>query len=277
MRLVRLLDKPLSAVAGIVGIPDSEKITLKEALLVSDDRFTLLQMNHVRTMLVEKFSEVAIANLGSFDKTKTYVIKDIVTPEEFESFDPSEYELNDYVFVYQTPKQYFGEEYVEHPVKPVMDKPEIGYMFTPEEYAAALSKYNEEMKQYEKDMKDHKEQIKQFIDEVASIKEFGWLIRIVNELQYEVIADFSFETTKDSAQFGVLGKLPKEVATKVGEALGDLAEDESIKGLTIAEILTKVLKLEEEEDMVGKILPEEDETSSDDSGELPPVPPTDTP
>mgnify|MGYP007089305479 CR=1 FL=1 len=68
MKLVKLLDKPLSAVAGIVGIPESEKITTKESLLVSNDRFTLLQFNHVRTHLVKEFSETAIANIGGFDK-----------------------------------------------------------------------------------------------------------------------------------------------------------------------------------------------------------------
>lgn len=251
MKLVKLLDKPLSAVAGIVGIPESEKITTKESLLVSDDRFTLLQHNHVRTHLVKNFSEVAVANIGDFDKTKTYVIKECVKPSEFENFDPSKYKIGDYIFVYAEGPKHPGEP-------PKMKKPEVGYKFTLDEFVKARQEYDRAMKEYQEELKAYEEEVEAFITTgEASKQEYGWLIQIVSATQYYVIADFSFETTKDTAQFGVMGKLPKEVATKVTEALGGFAADDSIKGLTVAEIIEKALGLEVEEELVGKLLPEE--------------------
>lgn len=254
MKLVKLLSKPLSSVAGIVGIPNSEDVVVpsKKALLVSDDRFTLLQHNHVKTYLIQNFSEVAVVNLGDFDKKATYVIADIVKPSEFESFDPSEYEIGDHIFVY-----------AKGPVKPAgppkMRKPLPGYSFTPQEYIDALNEYNADLKAYNEAMEEYEAAVKAFITTgEASHKEYGWLIRVVSDTQYYVIADFSFETTKDTAQFGVMGKLPKEIATKVTTALGGFAEDDSIKGMTVAEIIEKALGLEVEEDLVGEFLPPEE-------------------
>jgi hypothetical protein len=272
MKLVKLLDKPLSAVAGIVGIPESEKITLKESLLVSNDRFTLLQFNHVRTLLVKEFSENAIANLGEFDKNKTYVIKELVKPSEFESFDPSKYEIGDYIFVYAEPEDEDGKTLVHPGEPPKMRKPEVGYKFTLQEFVDAKNEFDKAVKEYESDLESYEEAVKKFITEGEGSKtEFGYLVQIVSSTQYKVIADFSFETTKDTAQFGVEGKLPKDVATKVVVALGGFAEDDSIKGMTITDIITKALGLEEEEDIVGKLLPEdsdeEDSTSSNSASE----------
>lgn len=270
MKLVKLLSKPLSAVAGIVGIPNAEDVvipTSKEAakasadpeaptkpqksLLISDDRFTLLQHAGVKTYLIKDFSEVAVRNLGDFDKKTTYVIADIVKPSEFESFDPSKYEVNDYIFVYA--------EGPKHPGKaPKMAKPAPGYAFTPQEYIDALNEYNTAMKEYTTALEEYEAAVKEFITTgEASYEEYGWLIRVISDKQYYVIADFSFETTKDTAQFGVMGKLPKEIATKVTKALGGFAEDDSIRGLTVAEIIEKALGLEVEEDLVGQLLPPE--------------------
>ena len=249
MKLVKLLSKPISAVAGIVGIPESEKITTKETLLVSDDRYSLLKFNHVKFHLVKDFSEVAVASLGEFDKKKTYVIKDFVKPSEFSSLKPSKYEVGDYLFVYAEGPKHPGPA-------PVMRKPEPGYIFTPQEWATVKSEFDEKMKKYQEALAKYEEDVKKFIKKEAGLTEYGWLIQVVSTTQYKVIADFSFETTKDERQFGVLGKLPKEVATKVTKALGDLAADDSIKGLTIAEILTKALGLEPELDVVGTIQPE---------------------
>lgn len=254
MKLVKLLSKPLTSVAGIVGVPNAEDVVVpsKKSLLVSDDRFTLLQHNHVKTSLIKNFSEVAVVNLGDFDKKKTYVIADIVKPSEFSGFDPSEYEIGDHIFVYADGPVHPGEP-------PKMKKPKPGYAFTPQEYIDALNEYNTAMKAYTEELEAYEAAVKAFITTgEASYQEYGWLIRIVSDTQYYVIADFSFETTKDTAQFGVMGKLPKEVATKVTQALGGFAADDSIKGLTVAEIIEKALGLEVEEELVGEFLPKDE-------------------
>ena len=258
MKLVKLLDKVTPEIIGStkVGLPEGEQITLKEDLLVSDDRFTLLQHNHIKMMLVQDFSEVAVANLGNFDKNKTYLIKKRIQPSKFSAFDPATFEEGDYVFVYAKPEEVISK-FHKMPIFPVMPKPDQGMKFSPSEYVKNLNEYNKEMKKYNEDLELYETDIKKFIDEEASLKEFGWLIKIVSKTQFEVIADFSFETTKTEDQFGALGKLPKEVATKITQALGGFAKEDSIKGLTIADILTKALGLEAEEELVGKILPEE--------------------
>lgn len=269
MKLVKLLSKPLSSVAGIVGIPNAEDVVIpsskdkpedppkkQKSLLISDDRFTLLQHAGVKTYLMKDFSEIAVCNLGDFDKKITYVIADIVKPSEFEGFDPSDYEVGDYVFVYAEGPKHPGEP-------PKMAKPAPGYSFTPQEYVDALNEYNTAMKEYTKKLEAYETAVKEFITTgEASYEEYGWLVRIVSETQYYVIADFSFETTKDTAQFGVMGKLPKEVATKVTKALGGFAADDSIRGLTVAEIIEKALGLEVEEELVGQLLPPEEEKVS---------------
>jgi len=260
MKLVKLLDKPLSAVAGIVGIPESDKITTKESLLVSDDRWTLLLHSNVRMYTVEEFSEVAVANIGEFDKTKTYVIKDFIKPSDVDKpATLAEYKIGDYFFVYCYPTKN-GQRIVHPGPAPVMDKPKIGYKFTLQEYVDAKNKFDRAMKTYLEALEQYEEDMKDFFEngEGADPK-YGWLIQKVSDTQYKVIADFSFETTKDTAQFGVMGKLPKEVATKVTIALGGLAEDDSIKGLTVAEIIEKALGLEVEEELVGQFLPKDEE------------------
>lgn len=270
MKLVKLLSKPLSSVAGIVGIPNAEDVVIpsskdkvpetpkkQKSLLISDDRFTLLQHAGVKTYLIKDFSEVAVRNIGDFDKKITYVIADIVKPSKFESFDPAEYEVGDYVFVYEEGPKHPGEP-------PKMAKPAPGYSFTPQEYVDALNEYNTAMKEYTKELEEYETAVKEFITTgEASYEEYGWLVRIVSETQYYVIADFSFETTKDTAQFGVMGKLPKEVATKVTKALGGFAADDSIRGLTVAEIIEKALGLEVEEELVGQLLPPDEEEEED--------------
>lgn len=264
MKLVKLLSKPLSSVAGIVGIPNAEDVVIptnkevvskdknQKSLLISDDRFTLLQLNHVKTYIIKEFSETAVVSLGDFDKKKTYVISNIISPSEIETFDPSEYKKGEFVFVYSEVK-------AEHPGEPpVIKKPMAGFSFTPQEYVSALNDYNKEMKEYTKKLETYKEAVKEFIETGdASKEEFGWLIEIISDTQYKVVADFSFETTKDAAQFGVYGKLPKDIATKVTEAIGGITENDSIKGLSIAKIIEKALGLVVEEESVGKIFPEE--------------------
>jgi hypothetical protein len=167
------------------------------------------------------------------------------------AFDPSQHKVGEYFFVF--------EEGPKHPGKPpVMDKPAPGYKFTLEELTKAKVKFDKEMQDYMTELEEYQEAVKTFITTgEASYKEYGWLIQVVSEEQYFVIADFSFETTKDAAQFGVMGKLPKEVATKVTEALGGFEADDSIKGLTIAEIIEQALGLEFEEEIVGTYQPEE--------------------
>jgi hypothetical protein len=244
MKLVKVLSK-----TPVVGI--DKELTLDDFVLISEDRFTLLQQNHVKFKVIKNFSEVAVRDIGKFDKTETYILADVVKPSEFSSFDPSTYEIGDYVFVFAdltTPK---------HPGKPpVMRKPEVGYNFTIEEYMEALNEYNAAMEEYKTALDAYNQAVEEFITTgEASYEEFGWLIRIENESQYFVIADFSFETTKDTAQFGVMGKLPKEVATKVTQALGGFIADDSIRGMTVAEIIEKALGLEAEEELVGQYLP----------------------
>ena len=247
MKLVKLLSKP-TGYAGIVGIPDAENITTKETLLISEARWTLLLHSGIRFLYMKDFNETACADIGDFDTNKTYVIKELVKPSEVSSFDPSKYEVGDYIFFY-----------TEGPVKPtnvpIMDKPLPGFEFTSEEKMAALNKYNTEMAEYEEVLKQYILDVDTFLKEEALLPEYGYLVEIVDEEHYRVISDFSYETTKTIDQFKLDGKLPKGVATKVTNALGEFNEDDSLKGLTLKDIFTKLLDLENEEDVINEIFP----------------------
>lgn len=304
MKLVKILDKLTPEIVGSiqVGLPENKEFNFNDNfLLVSEDRFTLLKNNHIRMILCKDFSEVAIANIGNFDKNKTYFIEkifvvDAAKGDKWSTFNPSNFEPGDYVFVYETEEQHFGGtakiegtgDDVEDTVKkieaskkwhPVIPEPKMTVFrcddyATKEDYDKALNEYAVAKKLYEAWMKKNAEQAKTYLNKcIRANEEFGWLVKVVSDTQYEIVADFSFETTKTEDQFGVLGKLPKEVATKVKKALGGFAEDDSIKGLTIAEIIEKAIGLEVEEEMVGKILPEDAEptTSGEETGPLPPV------
>ena len=253
MKLVKLLSKPNSSVAGIVGVPNAEDVVIpsKKSLLISDDRFTLLQHAGVKTKLIKEFSEVAVADIGDFDKKTTYVIADIIVPSTFADLDPADYKQGDYLFVYADEPANPGEP-------PQMRKPAPGYKFTPQEYVEALQEYNTALATYEAALATYEEDLKTFFATgEGSHKEYGWLIQVVSDTQYLVIADFSFETTKDTAQFGVMGKFPKEVATLVGTTFGGFVSGDSIKGLTVAEVFEKALGLTYEDDIIGELLPED--------------------
>ena len=250
MKLIKLLKDDYSH--PITCIPGAEKLTIEDSILVSDAKYSLLKFNHVRMVVTKEFSETSVTNMGTFDKMKAYILADIIKVEDYESFDPSNYEIGDYILVYE------DVEGVEKPGEPpVMRKPLPGYEFTPEEHIEAINEYEVAMAEYLEKVEAYEAAVKEFINTTASKAPFGYLIEVLSETNWTVIADISFETTKTEAQFGVLGKLPKEIATKITEALGDFKADDSIKGLTIADILTKAMKLEEEEELVGKILPEE--------------------
>ena len=265
MKLVKLLDKLTPEIIGStkVGLPEEEKYVLNDNdLLISNDRFTLLKNNHIRMMLIQDFSEVAVANLGNFDKSKTYLIKKRIKPSKFSADIKTALKAlkaNDYIFVYDKPT-------AKQPIKPILPKDAELKLMTIDEFDKVMNQYKKDMDAYEKAMIKYKESIDEFIKTEASLKEFGWLIRVVSETQYEVIADFSFETTKTEDQFGALGKLPQEIATKITKALGGFSENDSIKGMSIANILTKALGLTLEEELVGEILPTAEESTGPDPG-----------
>lgn len=249
MKLIKLLKDDYSH--PITCLPGAENLTLEDTILVSDAKYRLLQFNRVRMIVVKEFSETNAANMGSFDKMKAYILSDIIKVADYDTFDPSKYEVGDYVLVYE-------DVNAEKPGEiPVMRKPLPGFAFTPEERIAAMNEYEKAMKEYYQKMEAYNEAVETFIKETASKPQFGYLIEVLSETNWTVIADISFETTKTEAQFGVLGKMPKEVATKVTEALGDLKVDDSIKGLTIAEVISKALKLEDEEEIVGTLIPKD--------------------
>jgi len=247
MKLIKVLSE-----TPVIGI--EEALTLKDYIFVSDARFMLLLRSGVKMKIMKEFNENAVANLGSFDFNKTYIIKDgaVIKPSEFDlDFDRSEYKLNDYVLVYTDGPKFPG-------CPPRKRKPETGYQFTPEEQLEVDQEYEEALAEYQEKLDKYTEDVEKFIKEEASIEAYGYLIQILPNNKYKIICDVSYETTKDSVQFGVYGKLPKGIATKVTQAIGDFEADDTIKGLTIIDIFKKVLKLENEEDIVGLLLPEED-------------------
>lgn len=66
-------------------------------------------------------------------------------------------------------------------------------------------------------------------------------------------SDFTFETSKDSDQFCIVGKFDKTIPTKVSAAIGGLKTDESLKGKSYTEVITKLFGLEPEVNKVGTV------------------------
>lgn len=243
MKLVKIVTKPAQP---IVGIPGAENLTINENILVSDSKYRLLDFNHVKMIVMKEFTETAVVDITDLDMNKAYIIKKLVSPEDFKIFDPSKYEVGDYVLVYK-------EGPVLKAKKPVMRKPLPGFKFTPEELTAAIEEYDKAMKEYDKAVAKYEEEVKTFIEKVASVPSFGYLVEIVSATQFKVIADLSYETTKTVPQFHEWGKLPASAPSLVTKAVGGFSAGTSIKGMTVVDILTKMLGLEFEEDLVGEV------------------------
>lgn len=238
MKLVKILETP----AIIVGI--SEKLVDDSYVLVSDSKFRLLDFNHIKMVVLKEFTETAVVSTELFDNNKSYVIKALVAPADFADFDPSDYEIGDYVLVYKEGPKLKAEV-------PVMDKPAPGYSFTPEEMTAAITVYNAKVAAYQAAVKKYNEEVEKFIKETASVPSYGYLVKVIDKSKYVVIADLSYETTKTIPQFDIWGKLPEDMPTKTTVAVGNIKAGTSLKGMTLTDILTAVFGLEFESSVIG--------------------------
>ena len=237
---------------------DLESTMENEYIIVSDSKFRLLEFNHVRMHVYKEFSETVAHNLEKFLKDDYYVIKEVIKPSEFDEtlFDPSEYDEDDILFFYaESPVK------PEEPEKPKFHEGTFNYELTPEKKKELMDEYEEALAAYNTALEAYNTSLETFMTNEADLPIFGCLGVIINEImigkKLEILWDVSFETTKTEAQFGVLGKLPKEVATKVGSGNGGIKTGDSIRKMTISDILVKMLGLEKEEEVVGVLQPNE--------------------
>lgn len=264
MKLVKLYNENAKPLVGIEG---AENITLQDSILMSDAKFTLLQFNHVKMQVMLSFSESAAANLSMFKNDYAYVIRGFLKPSTFEgktpadgcaslavstkitTVDVTDLKPGDYVLVGIEPA-------AQKPgPAPVMRKPLAGFQFTPEEQLAALQEYQAALTEWQELVEAYDKEMTTLRAEEYSLPCFGYLLRVKNDNTYEVVADLSFMTTKTDAQFHSYGRYPIDAPTLVGKAVGDFAIGDSIKGMTLVDILTKLLSLTYETDEVGTELP----------------------
>lgn len=90
-----------------------------------------------------------------------------------------------------------------------------------------------------------------YYNDVEDEKVYHVLATLTPDYKLYVTGDFSFETTKDSDQFGVVGKIDPSINTAVTKDVGGIKGGDSIKGMTYTDILTKAFGLEPEFDEVG--------------------------
>jgi hypothetical protein len=257
MKLIKILrdfNTPLKKYVTDPYPRNNQEVLDADAILVSDEKYMLLYKNHVFMKVLKDFTETAVHNMVDFNKQMYYIVTKVKASEfgtDGENFDVSPYKIGDLIFFYSEPE-------VKAPIKPREPRIHEGtfaYELSEEEKKAIMEEYNEKLEVYNEELETFTEGLKEFFKNEVSLPIFGCLAEVVRGNKVKIIWDASFETTKDNRQFGILGKLPKGVATKVTNAIGNIAEGASINGLSLSNILTDALGLETEEELVGQILP----------------------
>jgi len=257
MKLIKILrdfDTPLKKYVTDPYPRNNQEVLDADAILVSDEKYMLLYKNHVFMKVLKDFTETAVHNMVDFNKQMYYIVTKVKASKfgtNGEDFDVSPYKVGDLIFFYSEPE-------VKAPIKPREPRLHEGtfaYELSEEEKKAIMEEYNEKLEVYNEELETFTEGLKEFFKNEVSLPIFGCLAEVVRGNKVKIIWDASFETTKDNRQFGILGKLPKGVATKVTNAIGNIAEGASINGLSLSNILTDALGLEAEEELVGQILP----------------------
>jgi len=273
MKLIKLLynfDTPLNEDVKSFFPRDLEETLKSEFILVSDAKFRLLQFAKVGMHVYKEFTETAAHNMNAlFGLREDYItVKEIIKPSEFkvDEFDPSEYDLGDFIFIYAD-----GPVKPEEPKKPNFHSGLFNYELSEAQKKILIDKYNTEYEAYETALEEYKTELKEFMDTEADLPVFGCLgvitkpetkipgtvLKAYGDKKLLILLDANFETTKDVEQFGEFGKIPKGCPTLVGTDVGGLKAGESLAGKSFVEILTKVFGLEKEADPVSTIQPDE--------------------
>ena len=272
MKLIKLLynfDTPLKEDVKAFFPRDLEETLKSKYILVSDAKFRLLQFAKVGMYVYKEFTETAAHNMDAlFGLREDYIIvKEVIKPSKFnvDEFDPSEYELGDFIFIYAE-----GPVKPEEPKKPNFHSGLFNYELSEAQKKILIDKYNEEYEAYKTALEEYETELKEFMTKEGDLPIFGCLgvitkpetkipgtvLKVYGDKKLLILLDASFETTKDVEQFGEFGKIPKGRPTLVGTDVGGLKAGESLAGKSYVEILTKLFGLEKEEDLVGTVQPE---------------------
>lgn len=275
MKLIKLLtkfDTPLKEDVKAFFPRDLEKTLKSKYILVSDAKFRLLEFAKVGMYVYNSFDETAVHDMDAiFPLREEYIIvKEVVDPANFDAdnFDPSAYDLGDYIFFYK-----------EAPVKPIEpEKPKFhsgtfNYELTETQKKILWDAYEAKLEEYKSLLENYKEELKTFKESEENLPIFGCLglitkkendipgtvLKYYDDKKLLILLDCSFETTKDVDQFGVFGKIPKGRPTLVGTNIGGLKAGTSLKRWSYKQIIEQVFGLEFEKDKVGTLQPEKEE------------------
>lgn len=262
MKLIKLLynfDTPLKEDVKAFFPRDLEETLKSKYILVSDAKFRLLQFAKVGMHVYKEFTETAAHNMDAlFGLREDYIIiKKVIQPSKFnvDKFDPSEYKLGDFIFIYTE-----GPVKPEEPKKPDFHSGLFNYELSEAQKKILMDKYNADYKAYETALEEYETALKKFMTTEADLPIFGCLgvitkpetkipgtvLKVYEDKKLFILLDASFETTKDVEQFGEFGKIPKGRPTLVGTDVGGLKAGESLAGKSYVEILTKLFGLEKE-------------------------------
>jgi hypothetical protein len=273
MKLVKIMrdfDIPLKEDVTAIFSKDLEKVLNSEYTLISDQKYRLLQFAGVKIHVYDEFNETEASNMGLYWSNMAqqgYVIVDhIIKPSEFseEEFDLSSYNVGENIFFYvQKP----DEEIPEYDPEKVLEEATSYYGITASDTASTQSddiikNYTEEIERITALYKDYNEALESpyfgMLGTVTTTKEkvkeidtpplviFGEKKLLINFIAKPV-------TTKDVAQFGVEGKLPKSAPSLITTKIGGCVVGDSIKNTSLEDIITKLFILESEEDEIGTI------------------------
>lgn len=266
MKLIKLMykfDTPLKETVTSFFSRDNEETLKEKYILVSDSKYRLLEFAHVGMHTYSSFTETEVHDMTNFLKDDYYVIKEIIEPSKFDekTFTLDKYNLGEFIFFYKEPP--IPPEKVK---KPKFHEGTFNYELSEKEKKEIIKIYEKELKEYETKLKNYNTELADFkkkellpiygcVGKITTIKEkvpFTPLI-INSEKKLNILFDSSFETTKDVEQFTYNGKLPKGFPTLVSKDVGGFKAGDSISGLSLTTILTKLFKLEKEEELVGTI------------------------
>jgi len=272
MKLIKLLykfDTPLKEDVKAFFPRDLEETLKANYILVSDAKFRLLEFAKVGMYVYHTFSETEADDMEAlFGLREDYIIiKNVVDPAEFDidTFDPSTYNLNDYIFFYKE-----APVAPEKPVAPKFHSGTFNYELTETEKKILWDAYLAKEEEYKALYEAYEEEYATFKEEELDLPIYGCLgiitrkendipgtiLKYYDDKKLLILLDASFKTTKDVEQFGIYGKIPNGRPTLVSADIGGLKAGTSLRTWNYKEILETVFGLEPEKEKVGTIQPE---------------------
>ena len=262
IKIVSNFNEPLAQKVTSFFPRDNEATIKANYIIVSDSKFRLLEFNHVHMHVYLNIVDSSARMIEQLMNEEYYIITKVIKPSEFNpQMDVSVYNDGDIIFFYENPPIP-----PEVPKKPKFHSGTFNYELSDIEKKKILEAYELSLEEYNTKLEAYENDYNTFMETEGSLQIFGCLGVVINDIiigkKLEIISDVSYVTTKTHSQFGVLGKLPKEMKTIVGATTGGLKQGTSIKDKKLSDIITKILGLQSEKEIVGEILPNDDFSST---------------